>query len=373
MADRKEAECEVCVTNARLYPMTEAFSQLSPERILDAIDEVLGAPDFALGWRCSGQVLALNSYENRVFQVALEACGAGAPDLIPGLTLSDRCSLVTKFYRPARWTNEQIQEEHDFLQELVQAEVPAVPALVLEKRTLHEAQGFRLALFPKRGGRSPEVSDPQVRERLGRFLGRLHAVGAQSPFEYRATLSAHTFGREPARFLLENHWLPPGLQRVYSGLVDQALDLVDAAFDRVPGVIWQRTHGDCHMGNVLWHDDGPEPGPYFLDFDDAVMAPAIQDLWMLLSGSQDEMAEQMRVLLRGYEDFREFDERELILIEPLRTLRLVHYAAWVARRWSDPAFPAAFPWFEDARYWEARILELREQIAAMQDEPLRLR
>jgi Ser/Thr protein kinase RdoA (MazF antagonist) len=357
--------------------MTLAFADLSPDRILDAIDGALGSPDFPWGWRCSGQVLPLNSYENRVFQVGLETAtdvGQTTPlhraEGVKGLPQGNAGSVVAKFYRPLRWSDEQILEEHRFLDDLVHAEVPAVPAIRLGGRSLYIAQDVRLTLFARRGGRSPDIGNDVVRERLGRFLGRLHAVGARERFVHRHTLSVQGFGREPARFLSDQDWLPHHLAGVYSGLAEQALDLVDMAFSRLDDLPFLRVHGDCHLGNVLWHDDGSEPGPYFLDFDDALMAPAVQDLWMLLSGTPEEMTSQLRVLLRGYEDFRAFDRRELSLIEPLRTLRLIHHAAWVARRWSDPAFPAAFPWFEDARYWEARILELREQIAAMQEPPL---
>ena len=344
----------------------EPFAALSPDLILDAIDSVLGeGPGGPLGGlRTSGQVLALNSYENRVFQVGLES-GAGGGSA-SGRPLDS--SVIAKFYRPERWTDAQIQEEHDFLAELAQAEVPAVPALRLHDATLHHAAGFRFALFERRGGRTPELAEPAVRERIGRFLGRLHMVGARSAFAVRQRLDATTFGRVPSSYLLDNDWLPPALAPVYRSLVDQALEQVDRAFERAGPAHFQRVHGDCHPGNLLWSEAGAEPGPYFVDFDDSAMAPAVQDLWMLLSGDRTEMRFQLRDVLRGYAVFADFDPSQLQLIEPLRTLRLIHYAAWIARRWSDPAFPAAFPWFPDPRYWESRVLELREQIAAM-DEP----
>ena len=346
--------------------VAEPFATLSPDAILNAIDAVLGEGP-AAGLRTSGQVLALNSYENRVFQVGLEAA-AGAPPAPAGRPPAS--AFVVKFYRPGRWTDAQILEEHAFMAELVQAEVPAVPPLCVRGATLHHADEFRFALFERRGGRTPELADPAVRERIGRFLGRLHAVGARAPFAVRQRLDAQTFGREPSAYLLESHWLPPGLAPVYRGLVDQALDQVARAFERAGPVRFQRVHGDCHPGNLLWSEAGAEPGPYFVDFDDSAMAPAVQDLWMLLSGERDEMRAQLRDVLRGYRLFADLDPGELLLIEPLRTLRLIHYAAWIARRWSDPAFPAAFPWFPDPRYWESRVLELREQIAAMEEEPL---
>jgi Ser/Thr protein kinase RdoA (MazF antagonist) len=345
-------------------PASEPFAALSPDAILNAIDAVLGDGALA-GLRSSGQVLALNSYENRVFQVGLEPSG-----LAPGSAPGAAASVIAKFYRPARWTDAQILEEHAFLAELAQAEVPAVAPLVLGGATLHHAGTFRFTLFERRGGRTPELSDPAVRERIGRFLGRLHGVGGRRPFAVRQRLDAQSFGREPSSYLLDNAWLPPGLAPVYRGLVDEALRLVAESFERAGPVLFQRVHGDCHPGNLLWTESGPEPGPHFVDFDDSAMAPAVQDLWMLLSGSRAEMSAQLRDVLRGYELFAPFDRAQLHLVEPLRTLRLIHYAAWIARRWSDPAFPAAFPWFPDPRYWESRVLELREQIAAMQEAPL---
>jgi len=338
----------------------EPFATLSPDTLLDAVDHVLSGSAQAGDWRTSGQVLALNSYENRVFQVGLESLGSREP----------ASPLIVKFYRPGRWTDAQIQEEHDFLEELVQAEVPAVPPLRLGGQTLHAVGDFRLAVFERRGGRTPELADPAVRERIGRFLGRLHAVGARRDFALRQRLDVQSFGRVPSTYLLETGWLPAELAGVYRDLVEQALEAITRAFARAGPVAWVRVHGDCHPGNLLWTEAGPEPGPHFVDFDDSAMAPAVQDLWMLLSGDAAEMGAQLRDVLRGYELFAEFNDAELQLVEALRTLRLIHYAAWIARRWSDPAFPAAFPWFPAPRYWEARVLELREQLAAMQEPPM---
>ncbi len=343
-------------------PQEEPFAGLSPDVILNAIDGALEAGG-ALGCvRTSGQVLALNSYENRVFQVGLEMVATALP----------AAAVVVKFYRPGRWTDAQILEEHAFLEELVQAEVPAVPAVRCGGRTLNDAGGFRFAIFERRGGRTPELSDPTVRERIGRFLGRLHAVGRRTAFVARRRLDVLTFGAEPSAFLLDNNWLPPELSTVYRDLVEQALGQIRLAFEHAAPVHYQRVHGDCHAGNLLWNESSAEPGPHFVDFDDSCMAPAVQDLWMLLSGDSAEMASQLRDVLRGYELFAPFDAKQLLLIEALRTLRLIHYAAWIARRWRDPAFPAAFPWFCEPRYWEERILELREQLAAMQEAPLQL-
>ena len=345
---------------AQAPPVEAPFADLSPDAILNAIDGVIEGTAAGGGMRTSGQVLALNSYENRVFQIGLETGQAQVP----------AAPLIVKFYRPGRWTDAQILEEHAFLEELAEAEVPAVPPLRLGGRTLYASGTFRFAIFERRAGRTPELSDPAVRERIGRFLGRLHAVGARTDFAVRQRLDADTFGRQPSAYLLEHGWLPPELVAVYRGLVDQALKEIGLAFERAGPVRLQRVHGDCHPGNLLWNDSGAEPGPHFVDFDDSTMAPVVQDLWMLLSGDRSEMTLQLRDVLRGYEMFAQFDPRQLPLIEPLRTLRLIHYAAWIARRWSDPAFPAAFPWFPEPRYWEARILELREQLAAMQEPPL---
>lgn len=334
-------------------PPDAPFAGLTPDLILDAVDST--------GLRCSGQLLALNSYENRVFQVGLEAASASDPAPAP---------VVVKFYRPLRWSDDAILEEHRFEAELAQREVPAVAPLEFDGRTLLEHQGFRFTVFPRRGGRAPELSDPAVRERIGRFLGRLHAVGASNRFHHRPALDVQTFGEEPASYLLGHGWLPAGLEPVYRGVVADAIGGARRAFERAGPVRVLRLHGDCHEGNLLWTETGAQPGPHFVDFDDSRTGPAVQDLWMLLSGSREEMRAQLEDLLSGYEDFAEFNPRELELVEALRTLRLIHYSAWIARRWTDPAFPAAFPWFDSPRYWEARILELREQIAAMQEPAL---
>jgi Ser/Thr protein kinase RdoA (MazF antagonist) len=327
------------------------FAGLTPDVVLNAID--------ATGLFTSGQLLALNSYENRVFQIGLDEPLDGGGKFV-----------VAKFYRPGRWSDAQILEEHAFVAELDAAEVPAVPALVLRGTTLHEFEGFRYTLFIRRGGRAPELDNKSVREWLGRFIGRLHSVGKRTAYTTRPALDLETFGREPSAYLLAHEWLPPGLREVYRGVVAQALDGVAACYQRAGSVATLRLHGDCHEGNVLWYDGLQTSGPHFVDFDDSRMGPAVQDLWMLLSGDRTEMQDQLADVIGGYEEFAEFDRRELHLIEALRTLRLVHYSAWIARRWHDPAFPAAFPWFDTPRYWEDRILELREQTAAMQEAPL---
>ncbi|MDP3282333.1 MAG: serine/threonine protein kinase [Nitrosomonas sp.] len=322
--------------------MTLAFSLLTPDCVMNALD--------SLGCHSDGRLLALNSYENRVYQVGMEE---GLP-------------LVAKFYRPGRWTNEAILEEHAFVQELAEREIPVVPALVLGGKTLHTFEGFRFAVFPKHGGRAPEFDDRNTLEWMGRFLGRIHAIGALKPFQHRPTLDIASFGVEPLDFLMINNFIPADLDIAYRSVAEQALAGVHLCFERAGKHIKTlRLHGDCHAGNVLWTDSGP----HFVDFDDSRMGPAVQDLWMLLSGERTDMVRQLNDVLAGYEDFCDFDANEVHLIEALRTLRLIHYSAWLAQRWNDPAFKQAFPWFNTQRYWQERILELREQIALM-DEPL---
>ncbi|NRR31404.1 serine/threonine protein kinase [Oxalobacteraceae bacterium] len=318
------------------------FSELSPDCVLDALDSV--------GLRGDGRLLALNSYENRVYQVGIE----------------DSKPLVAKFYRPARWSDAAILEEHAFVAELVEREIPVVPAMALEGRTLHTFKGFRFAVFERHGGRAPELGDPATLEWIGRFIGRIHAVGALSSFTERPALNIATFGQEPRDYLLAGDLIPMELRAAYSSVLDQALGGVRRCYDRAGEVALLRLHGDCHGGNVLWTD----AGPHFVDFDDSRMGPAIQDLWMMLSGERSEQVRQLADILAGYEDFCDFEPRQLYLVEALRTLRLIHYAAWLARRWDDPAFPAAFPWFNTQRYWQDRILELREQVALMDEQPL---
>lgn len=320
------------------------YSRLAPDIVLDVLESI--------GLRCDGRLLALNSYENRVFQVGQEE---GAP-------------VIAKFYRPDRWSDEAILEEHAFTQELAEREIPVVASMLLAGTTLHRFHGFRFAIYPRQGGRPPELDDPDTLEWMGRFMGRIHAVGALRPFSQRPALNIDSFGTGPRTWLLENNWIPPDLLPAWESVSAQALDSVRHCYDRAGDVPVLRLHGDCHMGNVLWTDDGP----HFVDFDDCRNGPAVQDLWMLLSGERDAMTRQFRDVLAGYEDFFEFDPRELHLIEALRTLRLIHYSAWLAQRWDDPAFPAAFPWFNTPHYWQDRILELREQIALMNEPPLRI-
>lgn len=318
------------------------YAALTPDCLLDALEGV--------GLRPDGRLLALNSFENRVYQVGIE----------------DAPPVVAKFYRPRRWSDAAILEEHAFCAELAAREIPVVAPLVLDGRTLHHAAGFAFAVFPRRGGRAPELGDAQTREWMGRFLGRLHAIGRLDTYRHRETLDPHTFGVLPRDELWAGGFIPDELRAAWRGTIDVALDGVAAAWERAGAFVPLRLHGDCHVGNVLWTDDGP----HFVDFDDSRLGPAVQDLWMLLSGERTEAQVQLQDVLAGYEDFCDFDRRELHLIEALRTLRLIHHAAWLARRWHDPAFPAAFPWFGSPRYWEARILELKEQIALLAEPPL---
>ncbi|MDE1713028.1 serine/threonine protein kinase (plasmid) [Chromobacterium amazonense] len=318
------------------------FTALTPDAILDAVE--------SLGLRASGSLLALNSYENRVYQIGID----------------DAPPLIAKFYRPQRWSDAAILEEHAFSLALAEREIPAVPPLLSQGQTLHHHGGFRFALFERRGGRVPELDRADTLQWIGRFLGRIHALGRTEVYQHRPVLDLQSFGREPAAFILAGDWLPPELAPVYRGVVEQALDGVARCFERAGNVAALRLHGDCHVGNLLWTD----AGPHFVDFDDSRSGPAVQDLWMLLSGEREEQSRQLAEVLAGYEDFCDFDLRELSLVEALRTLRLIHYSAWLARRWHDPAFPAAFPWFGSSRYWEEQILGLREQIALMDEPPL---
>jgi Ser/Thr protein kinase RdoA (MazF antagonist) len=332
---------------------THPYSRLTPDVVLNALESV--------GLRCDGRLLALNSYENRVYQVGIESDEGEA------------ALVVAKFYRPARWSDDEILEEHAFALELAEAEIPMVAPLAFDGRTLLQAGGFRVAIYPRRGGRAPEMEDPQTQEWIGRFVGRIHAVGARAPYRHRPHLDLRSFAEEPRELVIAGGFVPEDIRPAWKTAIDLAIDAVRAAFARFGELHEIRVHGDAHAGNILWTPStGNAPGgPHFVDLDDSRMAPSIQDLWLLLSGDRASMEQQLGKVLRGYEDFREFDDRELALLEPLRTLRLIQYQGWLARRWDDPAFPIAFPWFNTPRYWQDRVLELREQIAAMQEPPLR--
>lgn len=317
------------------------YAGLGPAEIAEAVESV--------GFECDGRMLALASYENRVYQVGI---GDGL--------------VVAKFYRPGRWSDDAILEEHAFALELHANDIPVVPPLVLGGETLHEHAGYRFALFERRGGRWPELGTTDDRVYMGRVLGRMHAFGEVEPFRHRATLSVDALGRTSVATLEQRGFIPPHLIDSYLSIANDVLDAVDRQFDAAGAYQTLRIHGDCHRGNVLWTD----AGLHFVDLDDCVNGPAVQDLWLFLSGSRDEMSVQLKDLLDGYMQFRDFDYRELNLVEALRALRIIHYSAWIARRWHDPAFPRAFPWFGEPRYWEEHVLALREQRAALDERPL---
>ncbi len=322
----------------------QAYGDLQPDEVLDAVE--------SQGFQCDGRLLALNSYENRVYQVGLEA---GSP-------------VIAKFYRPARWSDEAIHEEHAFACELAAAEIAVVPPVTGEDgETLFRHGPFRFALFPRVGGRPPQVDRRSDLELLGRFLGRLHIVGAAGGFQHRPALTIEDYGVRSRDFLLAERFIPAELVAAYESLSSDLLQRIQWCFERAGDVQSLRTHCDFHVGNILWIDTGPQ----VVDLDDARTAPAVQDIWMLLAGEREERTWGLHAVLEGYTQFRDFDPRELHLIEALRTLRLMHYYAWIARRWSDPAFPRVFSWFNTQRCWEDHILTLREQAAAMEEEPLR--
>ena len=340
--------------------MAHAFESLTPDVVLDALDSV--------GLRGDGRLTALSSYENRVYQVQLE----------------DGSAVVAKFYRPDRWSDLQIQEEHDFAAELMAAEIPAIGPLQLLGATLHHFGGFTFSVSPRRGGRAPELDDGEVLEWIGRFLARIHTVGAKKPFASRPRLDVQSFGVESMQWLLEHDKVPLDVQSSWTRVCTSAIDLVagyavltGSRSQKDPensGIRILRLHGDCHPGNILWTPANAAaaagPGPHFVDLDDARSGPAVQDLWMLLSGDRSQRTRQLGMLIDGYEQFRDFDRAELVLIEPLRTLRLIHYSAWLARRWDDPTFPVNFPWFGSSDYWQGQVQMLEEQVEAMQEEPL---
>ena len=337
----------------------QPFSGLDPDTVLDALD--------AVGLRGDGRLIQLNSYENRVFQVFLE----------------DGRVVVTKFYRPGRWTDAQILEEHAFANELAASEIPvaSVWPLEVDAESRHAERvslpgatlgqcitshgTYRFGVSARLAGRAPELEDDATLEWIGRFIGRMHAIGATRPFTCRQALNAATFGVDNRDWLLAQNVVPPDAERGWRQATDEALNAVAAAFDQVP-VRSLRLHGDCHLGNVLWAADGP----HFVDLDDAVSGPATQDLWMLLSGDRGAMTRRLAAVLDGYESFMDFDRRELRLIEPLRTLRMIHHSAWIARRWNDPAFPIAFPWFDSPKYWSEQTTRLHQQLDAMAEPSL---
>lgn len=323
----------------------DSFENLSPEVILDAIESQSGQ-------LTDGRLLALNSYENRVYRVGIEE---GPP-------------LIAKFYRPERWTEDQINEEHTFAQELADSEIPVVTALADKQgNTLRQSNGYHFALYPMRGGRSPELDNPQQLEIIGRFIGRLHKVAETKEFTYRPTIDTATLGHVSANYLLDNDRLPRDLADAYESLVIDLLEKVDDQIEDLSKSRAIRLHGDFHPGNILWRDETP----HIVDLDDARTGPAIQDIWLFLSGDRQYQQARLADLLEGYTQFREFDPKELGLIESLRTLRMIHYAAWLDVRRDEPAFQQAFPWLASPRYWDEHILELKEQSSALDEQPLK--
>ncbi len=320
------------------------YAALSPAVVLDALE--------AIGYLCDGRVLALGSYENRVYQVGID----------------DQEPVVVKFYRPGRWSDVAILEEHDFALELARQEIPVVAPLVRDGVSLHMHVGYRYAVFPRRGGRWPELGTTLEREWVGRFLGRIHAVGRSGHFLHRPRLSIQDLGYKARESVLDGDWMPDYLAAKYADVTEALLSEIEVRAALWGGAATLRIHGDCHRGNILWTD----AGPHFVDLDDCQTGPAIQDLWMLLAGNMQEMRTEMRDLVAGYEQFLPFDRAELALIECLRALRMMHYAAWLARRWHDPAFPQAFPWFATARYWEEHYRSLDEQLGALDAPALEL-
>jgi len=329
---------------------THPYESLRPEVVLDALA--------GLGLYGDGRLMALNSYENRVYQAHLE----------------DGRAVVLKFYRPGRWSDTQIAEEHRFSAELAAAEIPAVAPLAVEGGTLHHHGGFAFSVSPYRGGRQPELDDFEVLEWVGRFLARIHTVGAARPFVERPALDLQTFGLASRDWLLEHQVIPLDVQRDWEKACTEAFEMIALTAlgaDTYTEMQKLRLHGDVHPGNILWTPtDRPDGGPHFVDLDDARTGFAVQDLWMLLSGDRAQRTAQLSGLLEGYEQFRPFDRRELALIEPLRTLRQIHYSAWLARRWRDPIFPINFPWFGSSDYWKEQIQMLQDQCEAMAEEPL---
>ncbi|EWH08915.1 serine/threonine protein kinase [Catenovulum agarivorans DS-2] len=319
-----------------------SFSSLTPDLILDAIESLSIYPQSGL--------IALNSYENRVYQFVCD----------------DNKRYVVKFYRPQRWTDQQIVEEHIFAQQLAEAEVPMVAPLIINQQSLHHHQGYRFTLYPSVGGRAFENDNLDHLEWMGRFIGRIHQVGHQQAFTHRPSISTKEYLLDAQKVILECPMLPSGIELPFKTIVQQLVERCCQAY-QVADYTQLRLHGDCHAGNILWRD-----GPFFVDLDDSRMGPAIQDIWMMLSGERNQQLLQLETMIEGYEEFSSFDPRELKLIEPLRAMRMVHYMGWIAKRWADPAFQHSFSWFAEQRYWEQQILAFKEQLAALEEEPLRL-
>lgn len=320
------------------------FEVLTPEFILNAVE--------AEGLLSDGRIFPLNSYENRVYQIGIE----------------EASPVIAKFYRPERWSVAQIQEEHDFSYELESHELPVVtPVRSANGNSIRSFEGFNFALYVRKGGHAPELDNLDNLFVLGRFMGRIHAVSSTRPFEHRPVINLQTYGYECVEFVAAN-FIPASLQAAYQSLTTDLLAVLQAKIDSDYHQSLIRTHGDCHIGNMLWRDDNV----HFVDFDDARMAPAIQDLWMLLSGDRHSRVLQLVEIVEGYNEFFDLPLNQLQWIEPLRALRMLHYCAWLARRWQDPAFPRNFPWFNTERYWGQHILEIREQLAILEEPVLEM-
>lgn len=316
------------------------YATLTPDLILNAVE--------SMGFDCSGSLIALNSYENRVYQLGIE----------------DKAPIIAKFYRPGRWTNAAIIEEHQFALELSALEIPVIAPLVINDQTLFEHGEFRFALFPRKGGQALEVDNMQQLEQVGRFIGRIHAVGSCRSFQHRIRLDVKTYGYDALQYLQDKQFVPGEIAHNYYTVTKTALELIEQHFQFAGELPYIRIHGDCHAGNILWD----RQSLHIVDLDDCLMGPAVQDIWMLLSGSEDETKMQLKYILDGYYEFYDFNMRELHLVETLRTLRMIYYTGWLARRWEDPAFPSSFPWFNTPKYWESQLNNLREQVEMLSDQ-----
>lgn len=316
------------------------YSRLDPNLILSAIESA--------GYVCSGSLTALNSYKNRVYQVGLE---------------NEAVPIIVKFYRPARWSFDAIREEHQFSLELLDLEIPVVaPLIATNGETLHEYEGYLFAAFPRKGGHALELDNMEQLEWMGRIIGRMHAVGECKDFTYRATLDVAS-AEVAFRYLIEHDFVTPQYKDKYKEVVTQLLEKIQQRFSDVGKVKKIRLHGDCHAGNILWNVNGPQ----IVDLDDCMMGPAMQDLWMMLSGNREQTEIQLNTILDGYCEFYDYNPREIHLIEALRSLRMINYSAWLAKRWEDPAFPLSFPWFKTENYWADQIINLSEQILLLTD------